>query len=218
MSAGATQAKRESKSVISPSSVANIFAEESNSMHTRSHKLAPENLRRRSFGLTFALLLIAGFVSIAPALRAQAQATPEAQSIQKEAAKKTTQDAKQDKAEAADQPTFDTPEAAMQALADATKANDQDAVLKLLGPGSEQLVSGDPVEDAADRAAFADAIQQNSQLQQDDDSKYEILVGPDNWPSPIPIVKRGDKWVFDAKAGVDEILNRRVGDNELSAI
>jgi len=197
---------------------AKILAKGLNSMEKRSLQLTLSNLHRNSSGLALAFLCIAGFIFVAPALQAQDQATPESQAIQKESAKERAQDAKQDKVEATDQPTFDTPEAAMQALADATKANDEAAVLKLLGPGSEQLVSGDPVEDAQDRAMFAAAMQENMQLQQDDDSRYEILVGPDNWPSPIPIVKQGDKWVFDAKAGVDEILNRRVGDNELSAI
>ncbi|MBZ5515056.1 MAG: DUF2950 domain-containing protein, partial [Acidobacteriia bacterium] len=50
------------------------------------------------------------------------------------------------------------------------------------------------------------------------DAKYTLLVGTDNWPTPIPIVKRGEDWVFDTKAGLEEILNRRIGENELSAI
>ena len=165
--------------------------------------------------------IVAGIGITTPALHAQqtaAPATPEAKAVQKAAVRKNVQDAKEDATAAANQTTFDTPAAAMQALADAMKADDRPALQKMFGPGAEQLLSGDPVEDDLDRASFAAAMQEHSSLDQEDDSTYRILVGDDAWPSPIPVVKKGDKWVFDTQAGLTEILDRRVGNNELSAI
>jgi hypothetical protein len=166
-------------------------------------------------------VIIAGIAWVAPALRAQqapAPATPEAKAIQKAAVRKNVQDAKVDATAAANQTTFDTPDAAMQALADAMKADDRAALQKMFGSGAEQLLSGDPVEDDLDRASFAAAMQEHMALDEEDDSTYRILVGDDEWPSPIPVVKKGDKWVFDTQEGLTEILDRRVGNNELSAI
>jgi DUF2950 family protein len=166
-------------------------------------------------------VIIAGIAWVAPALRAQqapAPATPEAKAIQKAAVRKNVQDAKVDATAAANQTTFDTPDAAMQALADAMKAGDRAALQKMFGSGAEQLLSGDPVEDDLDSASFAAAMQEHMALDEEDDSTYRILIGDDEWPSPIPVVKKGDKWVFDTQQGLTEILDRRVGNNELSAI
>jgi hypothetical protein len=137
---------------------------------------------------------------------------------QKQAVRSTVKAAKEDTEAAANQTMFDTPDAAMHALADAMKTNDRDALQKMFGAGAQQLLSGDPVEDDIDRANFSAAMQENMELDQEDDSTYRILVGEDEWPTPIPIVKKGDKWVFDTQAGLNEILDRRVGNNELAAI
>ena len=147
---------------------------------------------------TFLMLLAA--VAFAPRLSAQTEKSPN------------------QKAEASRQTLFDTPEAAMHALIDAASAKDNTTLNKLFGPGSDQLFSGDPVEDDKDLAEFAAAAQESAQLKKEDDSKYILLVGNNNWPTPIPIVKKDDKWFFDTKAGIEEVLNRRVGENELSAI
>jgi hypothetical protein len=170
----------------------------------------------RSTALTLAFVVSLTFTL--PALHAQQQPTPESKAVQKQVVKKTADDAKQDKSVAADQPSFDSPEAAMQALQVAVNSDGPTALRNLVGSGSDQLLSGDPVADAQDQADFAAAMQVSAQLQEDSDTQYTILVGTDNWPSPIPVVKRGDRWVFDAKAALEEILNRRVGSNELSAI
>lgn len=114
--------------------------------------------------------------------------------------------------------TFATPEAASKALLDAVQAKDRAALAKLFGPDYDQLLSGDSVEDDNDLNNFSAALSQSSQLQKDGESKYTLLVGKDNWPMPIPIVQRDGQWLFDTKAGLDEIFNRRIGDNELSAI
>ncbi len=74
------------------------------------------------------------------------------------------------------------------------------------------------MEDDNDLNDFAKGLEEFAQLRKDSDTKYKFLVGENRWPMPIPIVKRGNGWLFDTKAGLDEILNRRIGDNELSAI
>jgi hypothetical protein len=119
---------------------------------------------------------------------------------------------------AVEQETFLTPEEAMQALTEAVKAKDHAALSKILGPDSDQLLSGDPVQDNNDLENFATAVQESAKLQKDDDNQYTLVIGKNNWPIPIPIVKRNNMWLFDTRAGLEEILNRRIGENELSVI
>ncbi len=116
------------------------------------------------------------------------------------------------------QPMFSTPDGAMQAMVDAAKAGDRAAIAKVLGPDFSQLLSGDDVEDKNDLEEFAASVRESAQLKAVDDAKYTLVIGKDSWPYPIPIVKQQDKWYFDTKAGIEEILNRRIGENELSAI
>jgi len=123
------------------------------------------------------------------------------------------------KQSAALKPTpFSTPEEAMQAIAEVAKAQDRGALTKILGPDADQLLSGDAVEDNDDLEHFATAVQESAELRKNDEAKYTLVVGKNKWPFPIPIVKQGDQWLFDTKAGLEEILNRRIGDNELAAI
>jgi hypothetical protein len=129
-----------------------------------------------------------------------------------------TQEAAKAASEAAPQATYSTPEEAMQALMEAVKARDHAALQKIFGPDSDKLGSGDAVEDKKDLEDFATAIQESVHVQKADDGKYTLLVGKDNWPTPIPIVKRESQWLFDTKAGLEEVFNRRIGENELSAI
>jgi hypothetical protein len=124
----------------------------------------------------------------------------------------------QTKAAAAAQETFATPEEAMQALVTAVTSQDRAALPKIFGAEYDQLLSGDPVEDDKDLAEFRAAIQESARLQKKDDNTSTFIVGKDNWPTPIPIAKRENVWLFDTKAGLEEILNRRIGENELSAI
>jgi hypothetical protein len=113
---------------------------------------------------------------------------------------------------------FATPEAALSALGQAAAAGDQAEMTAIFGPEREKLLTGDPVEDAAALKRFAANLEKSATLEKVDDSKFIFRVGEDHWPSPIPIVKVGKKWQFDTAAGVEEILNRRIGQNELSAI
>jgi hypothetical protein len=119
---------------------------------------------------------------------------------------------------AARQSTFASPEDAAKALTDAVRAKDRNALLAVVGPGSgEWLFSGDPVEDANDWKRFLAAYDEKHTIETKGTSAV-LDVGKDDWPFPAPLVKKGDKWSFDANAGREEILNRRVGRNELDTI
>jgi hypothetical protein len=113
---------------------------------------------------------------------------------------------------------FSTPDDGLQALVVAATAKDRAALEKLFGADYEKLLSGDQVEDAKDLNDFSQALQESAKLQKDSDSKYTVLAGKDNWPDPIPLVLKDGKWGFDTKAGLDEVVNRRIGENELAAI
>jgi hypothetical protein len=119
---------------------------------------------------------------------------------------------------AAAQATYASPDQALQALVTAAKDKDRAALAKIFGPEYDQLLSGDEVEDNKDLAEFASAVQASAQLQKVNDNKYTITVGKDNWPTPVPLVQKDGKWLFDTKAGLEEVINRRVGENELSAM
>src|SRR5271169_5686176 len=118
------------------------------------------------------------------------------------------------------QKTFATPREAAQALVDAAAANDVAAMLQIFGPGGKDIVqSGDAAEDKASREQFAALARQKMQVETDEDhDRATIVVGPDDWPMPVPIVLDKGKWRFDPAVGRVEVLARRVGRNELTAI
>ena len=118
------------------------------------------------------------------------------------------------------QKSYSTPEKAAQALIQAAEPYDANALMEILGPGSRDLVaSEDPVDDKNRAAAFAAlAREKNSVTVDSRNGRAELVVGNDNWPLPIPIVKRNGNWYFDSKGGHREILFRRIGENELNAI
>ena len=114
------------------------------------------------------------------------------------------------------QRTFASPEEAVKAMVEAFRANDVKALEAILGPGSKDLVSsGDPVADQSTREKFVKWYDEKNRLEQTAD-KAVLSVGNEDWPSPIPVVKKDGLWRFDAKAGREEILARRIGHNELS--
>jgi hypothetical protein len=116
------------------------------------------------------------------------------------------------------QKTFASADDAAKALAEAVRAKDVDALVAIVGPGSKSwLLSGDKVQDRNDWERFLAAYDQKHAIG-DKDGKAVLEVGDDAWPFPAPIVKHGDKFAFDTNAGRDEIVNRRVGRNELDAI
>ena len=119
----------------------------------------------------------------------------------------------------AGQKTFASPEAASAALVAAAKSNDEKAMLDLLGPdGKEIISSGDAAEDAQSRAEFVKRYEEMNRLVKEPDGSVTLYVGAHNWPCPIPLMNNGNVWYFDAAAGKQEILFRRIGRNEISAI
>ncbi len=118
------------------------------------------------------------------------------------------------------QKTFSSAEEASGALLAATQNNDEKAMLEILGPDGKLIVSsGDEVEDAHMRTNFVQKYDQMHRLVKEPNGTTVILyIGAENWPTPIPLVNKGASWYFDTEAGKKEILYRRVGRNELSAI
>lgn len=117
--------------------------------------------------------------------------------------------------------TFDTPEAAVGALVGAVEAKDRDALVKIFGPEAEDVVfSGEDARDREDWGAFYAAYQEmHSVTPSDDGMEATLSIGNELWPFPIPLVKdAAGTWAFDAQAGAQEILDRRVGENELDVI
>ncbi len=113
---------------------------------------------------------------------------------------------------------FASPEVAAEALFEAAKAKDGKAFDAIFGPAlREWIVSGDPVQDQEALQKFIDAWQQKHVIAKDGD-KAVLSIGNDDFPFPFPIVKTGERWAFDAEAGKEELLNRRIGENELSTI
>jgi outer membrane murein-binding lipoprotein Lpp len=114
---------------------------------------------------------------------------------------------------------FATPDEAVNAFVTALEKYDMPRLKALLGPASEALLqSSDPVQDKGDREQFLSAYKAKHSLADDGEERRILIVGNEDWPMPIPIVKRDGKWVFDGEAGVDEMIYRRVGANELGAI
>jgi hypothetical protein len=117
------------------------------------------------------------------------------------------------------QQSYATPEDAVQSLVAAVRSGDTKRIHQVLGPGSGKLIhSGDPVADEQGRDRFVAAYEKQSKIEPDGTAKATLLIGDNDWPFPFPLVKRAQGWKFDARSGADEILNRRIGRNELAAI
>jgi len=119
------------------------------------------------------------------------------------------------------QNTFDSPQAAAEALVKAADSLDVPSLLQILGPNSRDLVvSGDPALDKTRASDFARLAREKQQINVDpkNPNRAELVVGNSEWPLPIPLVKRNGKWSFETNSGRQEILLRRIGENELDAI
>jgi hypothetical protein len=117
------------------------------------------------------------------------------------------------------QKTFSSAEEAISALFTAAQNNDEKAMLGVFGPDGKQIVSsGDNAEDAENRATFVQRYQEMHRLVKEPNGTTTLYIGAKNWPTPIPLVNKGSVWYFDTDAGKKEILYRRVGRNEMSAI
>jgi len=117
--------------------------------------------------------------------------------------------------------TFDTPQQAADALVAAAEQFDERALHEIFGPGGEDIVfSGEYPQDRKRASDFAAEAREKKSVSVDSKkgNRAFLLVGGQDWPFPVPIVKLGTKWAFDAKAGRQELLYRRIGSNELDAI
>ena len=119
------------------------------------------------------------------------------------------------------QKTFASPDDAAKSLAEAAKAGNHDALIAIFGPGSQDVIfSGDTAQDKTNRSNnFTAAYATMNRWRKQTDGSEVLYLGADNNPFPIPLKKNGaGQWYFDTAAGKDEILSRRIGDNELAAM
>jgi hypothetical protein len=122
-------------------------------------------------------------------------------------------------AAAVKQKTFASAEEGVKALMEAAKKNDTNAMLAILGPEAKSLIeSGDQVSDRAAFERFVKSYEEANKLVKSGDTKAVLEVGKDAWPFPIPLVKESAGWRFDSQEGKEEIINRRIGRNELDVI
>jgi hypothetical protein len=122
-------------------------------------------------------------------------------------------------ADAAARKTFATPDEAVGALVTAAKTKDEKELLNILGPSLDQWIrSGDPVADRQAREKFVADYEQKHSIDRSELRKAILIVGNDDFPFPIPLIKSDGKWSFDPEQGKQEIIDRRVGANELDTI
>jgi hypothetical protein len=116
------------------------------------------------------------------------------------------------------QKTFSSPEEAVKAAIAAARSNNDNELLAIFGPTAKEILfSGDPVADKQRRAEFVAAYDQANRLSTEGEDRI-LIAGKQDWPFPIPIVKKGQSWMFDTEQGKQEVLNRRIGGNELFTI
>jgi len=117
------------------------------------------------------------------------------------------------------QKTFSSAEDASQALVTAAQDNDEKMLIEIVGKSAKEIISsGDDKQDAQHRAHFVKRYEELHRLVKEPDGTTTLYVGVDNWPTPIPLVNKGNVWYFDGEAGKQAILYRRVGKNEISTI
>ena len=117
------------------------------------------------------------------------------------------------------QERYRTPDEAVAALVEAMRSDALQQMMRVLGPGSDEIVlSGDPVDDAATRRRFLDAFRAEHQIIPDGEDQAVLIVGEERFPFPIRLVRLNNTWRFDAQLARSEIVYRRIGRNEMSAI
>jgi hypothetical protein len=162
------------------------------------------NMRLRTFALVFVVT-----ASVAFAQAPQALQTAQPPGVTTPAAPRIPQK------------TFDSPEAATQALIDAASKNDIATLRSVLGSAAKGiLTSGDPKQDAAERQEFAKIATEKHHLEKSSMNSHVmvLLIGDQDWPFPIPLLHDGEKWRFDPERGAVEVRAREIGSNELDAI
>jgi hypothetical protein len=121
-------------------------------------------------------------------------------------------------AEPSDQQTFASAAEASKSLFQAVRANDGELIVKMLGGPTELASSGDKNQDKLDRECFVQKYLEMHRMVREDDGKVILYIGAENWPFPIPLLEKDGVWRFDPDMGMKEILYRRIGENELTAI
>jgi hypothetical protein len=121
-------------------------------------------------------------------------------------------------AQQAAQPTFPSAAEATRTLFQAVQGNNAKTIASILGGPTELAASGDPAQDKLDREMFVRKYQQMHRLGRETDGSMTLYIGAENWPFPIPLVEKSGAWRFDSDAGQKEVLFRRIGENELTAI
>jgi Protein of unknown function (DUF2950) len=117
------------------------------------------------------------------------------------------------------QQSFKTAQEAVDALVSAAKTGDRKRILTVLGrDGADIVSSGDPIADASARNRMIESYDAKHQVVMEGTDKAVLIIGQEDWPFPIPLVRKDSAWRFDTAAGREEILYRRIGRNELSAI
>jgi Protein of unknown function (DUF2950) len=117
------------------------------------------------------------------------------------------------------QAVFQSPERAVEALIGANRDDSLESLRRILGPAGDELIqSGDPVADRHARSRFVAAYDASHRIEIDGPDKAVLVVGVEEWPLPIPLIRERSGWRFDTQAGAREILDRRIGRNELSVI
>ena len=117
--------------------------------------------------------------------------------------------------------TFDSPKEAVAALLDAAEKFDTSALEAIFGPDGDDIIhTGEPARDKKLAVDFVAKAHEKQEIEIDPKhpDRAQLIVGAEDWPFPVPLVERSGKWFFDSKAGLREILNRRIGNNELDAI
>jgi hypothetical protein len=114
--------------------------------------------------------------------------------------------------------SYNSPEDAMKDLVAAAQAQDRGAIRRIFGADVKRLVSGDVVQEEAELNSFAKRASEKAELLNESATSATIIFGNEEWPFPVPLIKSGEQWSFDTTKGVDEILRRRIGRNELTAI
>jgi Protein of unknown function (DUF2950) len=115
-------------------------------------------------------------------------------------------------------PTFRSAAAAGQQLFQAVQDNNARTIANLLGGPTELASSGDATQDKFDREMFVQKYQQMHRVGREPDGSMTLYIGAENWPFPVPLVQKNGAWRFDSDAGQKEVLFRRIGENELTAI
>jgi hypothetical protein len=188
--------------MVPAAAVGDVPAVDPDATHSRSVVMTKKFPASPAILLLLALAGLAGCSASHPAPVAAPSPVPE-QSVATESA----------------QATYPTADLAVADLIAALRANDSARLTSILGPGADRvLYSSDPVDDQQHEQNFLNLYDEKHALVPGDNGATILTVGASDWPFPIPLVSDGQAWRFDTQAGLDEILNRRIGTNELAAI